>query len=183
MEQAFLALWFFLPVGIANSAPVFAKAIPSLKTLEYPMDFHRMFRGKRIFGSHKTFRGLVAGIIVSIAIVLLQQYFYSQSPWLRQWVAVDYTQINPLIFGILCALGALLGDAVESFFKRQIGVKPGKAWFPFDQLDYIIGGMIFTAFYHVLPFSVYVWIVVIWFGLHLLSTWIGYIVGLKDSPI
>jgi CDP-2,3-bis-(O-geranylgeranyl)-sn-glycerol synthase len=183
MEQAILALWFFLPVGIANSAPVFAKAIPSLKALEYPMDFHQMFRSKRVFGSHKTFRGLFAGIIVSISVVLFQQYIYTQSSWIRQMIEIDYTQINPVLFGTLCALGALLGDAIESFFKRQIGVKPGKTWFPFDQLDYIIGGMFFTALYRLLPVTVYLWIIIIWFGMHLLFTWLGYVVGLKDSPI
>lgn len=183
IDSVFLALWFFLPVGIANSAPVFAKAIPGLREINYPMDFHMTFKGKRVFGSHKTFRGLIAGILLSVGIVLLQQYLYGNSEWLREHLSLNYFHINPVQLGTLSALGALLGDAIESFFKRQIGVAPGKSWFPFDQTDYIIGGILFTALYRPLPIIVYLLIVVIWFGMHLLFTWIGYIVGLKDSPL
>lgn len=183
MEQVFFALWFFLPVGLANSAPVFAMAIPGLKTVNYPMDFYGTFRGKRIFGSHKTFRGLIAGILVAILTVWLQQYLFVRIPYLQENSLLDYQQINPFVFGTVCAVGALFGDASKSFFKRQIGVKPGKTWFPFDQVDYIIGGILATAFYVILPVSTYLFILIIWFGMHLLSSWIGYLLGLKDTPI
>jgi CDP-2,3-bis-(O-geranylgeranyl)-sn-glycerol synthase len=183
MEQLFFALWFFLPVGLANTAPILAMKIPGLRGLTYPMDFHANYRGKRVFGAHKTFRGLVAGILLSILIVLLQQYLYRQSSFLQQVSPFDYGQLNPYIFGTLCATGALFGDAIESFFKRQAGVKPGKSWFPFDQIDYIAGGIICTAVYRMLPLSVYLLIGIVWFGMHLLFSWIGYKLGLKDSPI
>lgn len=183
MKDIVFAIWFFLPVGLANSAPIYIAAIPVLKKFSYPMDFHATWRGKRVFGSHKTFRGLLAGILLAILTVWLQKYLYNHIETLKYVIPAEYQEMDAVIFGTLAALGALLGDAIESFFKRQVGVKPGKSWFPFDQLDYIIGGIIATAFYTVLPVTIYGWIIIIWFGLHLIFSWIGYMVGLKESPL
>ncbi|KAA0006124.1 MAG: CDP-archaeol synthase, partial [Thermoplasmata archaeon] len=38
--------------------------------------------------------------------------------------------------------GALLGDIVESFFKRRVGKERGEDWIPFDQVDFLIGALI-----------------------------------------
>jgi CDP-2,3-bis-(O-geranylgeranyl)-sn-glycerol synthase len=79
--------------------------------------------------------------------------------------------------------GALLGDAIESFFKRQARVKPGNTWFPFDQIDYIIGGLLFSLPVITLGVKYYFLILVVWLLLHLISSYIGYLLGLKTKPI
>lgn len=184
LHYIFFAVWFFLPAGIANMVPIFSAHIPKLRDWNFPMDFGKTFRGKRIFGDHKTLRGLVSGIIAATLILWLQQIAVQNSPWLQEWTSqVNYEQMNTFIVGPLFALGALLGDAVESFFKRQVGIKPGDGWFPFDQTDYIIGGAIATWAFVPLGLLQYVWLVIIWFGLHLISTYIGFLLGLKDKPI
>jgi CDP-2,3-bis-(O-geranylgeranyl)-sn-glycerol synthase len=48
----------------------------------------------------------------------------------------------PLLFSLCC--GALLGDVIESFFKRRIGKDRGQDWIPFDQLDFLIGALTFS---------------------------------------
>ena len=48
----------------------------------------------------------------------------------------------PIIFSI--CIGALLGDIIESFFKRRIGKSRGENWIPFDQIDFILGVLFFT---------------------------------------
>ena len=47
------------------------------------------------------------------------------------------------IIGSIC-FGALFGDIIESFFKRRIGKNRGENWIPFDQLDFIVGVLIFS---------------------------------------
>jgi hypothetical protein len=37
------ALWFFLPAGVANAAPVFANKIPVLNRWKTPMDFGKSY--------------------------------------------------------------------------------------------------------------------------------------------
>ncbi len=92
-------------------------------------------------------------------------------------------QVNILLLGFLFAVGALGFDAIKSFFKRQIGVKPGGVWFPFDQIDYIVGGLLLSALVVDIPHSSYYWIGLIWFLIQPVSTFVGWLVGLKDSPI
>lgn len=184
LREIFFALWFFLPAGIANMMPIFAARWSFLKKYEYPMDFGLSFRGKRVFGSHKTIRGLVVGIVFATLTLWLQQLAARHVGWIADWTDhVDYTTLPTLVLGPLFALGALLGDAIESFFKRQIGIAPGDGWFPFDQTDYIIGGAIATIAFVPLSFKQYVLLILIWFCLHVVATTVGYLIGVKDKPI
>jgi len=184
IHEIFFAIWFFLPAGIANMMPVFAARWPIIKNYNYPMDFKLTFRGRRVFGSHKTMRGLFIGIIFATLTLWLQQLAVLHIPALGPWIKyVDYAALPVLILGPLFALGALLGDAIESFFKRQVNIKPGDGWFPFDQTDYIIGGAIATVPFVALTFWQYVLLIVTWFTLHIVATTIGFFLGVKDKPI
>lgn len=183
-KELFFALWFFLPAAIANMMPIFAARWKSLKRYDYPMDFHKTFRGKRIFGDHKTIRGLVVGMVFSTLVLWLQQLAVQHIHFVATLTdQVDYRQLSVLILGPLFGLGALLGDAIESFFKRQRGVKPGDGWFPFDQTDYIIGGAIATMPFVQLSILQYIWLIFIWLIIHVISTFVGYKLGLKDKPL
>jgi hypothetical protein len=54
--------WFLVPAGFANMAPIFAaKLFPSWKT---PVDYGYPVNDVRLFGDHKTIRGLVSGTLI-----------------------------------------------------------------------------------------------------------------------
>lgn len=174
MSEWWAALWFFLPAGAANLSPVIANRIPILKRWNTPMDFGRSWNGHRIFGDHKTWRGILFGAAVAVLVGWLQYRvitYSAESIWFIVWVS-----------GLL-GVGALFGDAVESMFKRRIGIKPGQSWFPFDQIDYIIGGLLFAAPFVDFSLGDVARIFVLYFGLHLVFSYIGFLVGLKDKPI
>lgn len=184
LKDLFFALWFFLPAAIANVTPIFAANISWLKKYDYPMDCNKTFRGIRIFGSHKTWRGLFVGIVFATVTLWLQQLAVEHSGTVADWTSqVDYATLPVLILGPLFGLGALLGDAIESFFKRQRGVKPGDGWFPFDQIDYIVGGAIASIPFIQLSILQYIWLIFIWLVVHVVASFIGYKLGLKDKPI
>ncbi|MBP9852615.1 MAG: CDP-2,3-bis-(O-geranylgeranyl)-sn-glycerol synthase [Patescibacteria group bacterium] len=183
-KEVFLAAWFFLPAGIANMTPIFAAKIPLIQKLDFPMDFFKTFRGKRVFGEHKTWRGLITGIIFGTLTLYLQVVAVEHSAWLAGVAsAIGYESLPILVLGPLFGLGALLGDAIESFFKRQIGRAPGEGWFPFDQTDYIIGGAIATMPFVQLTMTQYGVLIVLWLIIHVVSSAIGYLLGLKARPI
>lgn len=183
-EVVFLAVWFFLPAGAANVTPIFAAHLPGLKRLNYPMDCYGQFRGRRILGNHKTWRGLVVGIIAATLVLALQQWLVGHYNWLRELTyLVDYSSLPTLILGPLFAIGALGGDALESFLKRQKDFSPGQAWFPFDQTDYVIGGALASWPLVQLGISHYIWLILIWFVIHLVASYLGYLVGLKERPL
>jgi len=168
--EAFL---FFLPAGFANMAPLFANKIPALNRWKTPMDFGRSYKGVRIFGQNKSLRGLVCGVILGGLVAYIVYHLYS----------LPYGTTTYVIGGALMGFGALVGDAVESFFKRRVGIQPGNAWFPFDQLDYIIGGLLVS--YLVLTPSIVtiLRVIILYFGLHLVVSYIGYLLGFKEKPI
>jgi CDP-2,3-bis-(O-geranylgeranyl)-sn-glycerol synthase len=177
VHDILFSLWFLLPAAAANVAPILSKVVPLLSRWDLPLDFGRSFRGKELFGTHKTWRGLVCGIVAATLVFWLQHIAISHFGWARSF------SLPSLILGPLFGLGALGGDAIESFFKRQRGIKSGKSWIFFDQLDYIIGGVLVSLPFVILKPMQYVWILILWFLIHLITSYLGWMVGLKEGPI
>ncbi len=182
VSDVMFALWFFLPAGIANASPVIAKKIPLLNKWTTPIDFGKSYRDRRILGDNKTWRGVIFGAFSGGVTGSITYLVYPQS--------IHYVSISILspivamfVVGASLGTGALVGDAVESFFKRQLGIKPGHSWFPFDQIDYIIGGLVFATPFVILSFKANLLILVTWFCAHLFWSYIAYLLKLKDKPI
>ena len=168
----------------ANIAPIPAAKMPWLKKYDAPLDFGKTYRGKRVFGAHKTWRGLVAGIILGTFVFWLQQLAVDNYAWAANLTSqVDYLALPTLVMGILFTIGALGGDAIESFFKRQHGIPPGGGWFPWDQLDSVIGTAIVILPFIVLSWWQYIVIAAMMPAVHVIFTYLGYWVGLKERPI
>ena len=173
LPESAVALLFFLPAGASNMAPVLANKLPYITRFKTPLDFGFSYRGHRVFGKNKSWRGLFSGII-----------FGTFVGWLmHMWFFADEPLGHYLLVAAAMSAGALIGDAVESFFKRQRGIQSGNPWFPFDQTDFIIGGLLFILPFDTLSLSLVLWIFGWFFGLHLLSAYVGYLLGLKDKPI
>ena len=183
-QDILFAIWFLLPAAAANMIPIFAAAITVLKKYDAPIDGGKTWRGHELLGPHKTWRGIIAGVIFATLVLWVQQLLAANFAW-TDFVtdSVDYAALPVLILGPLFAIGALGGDAIESFFKRQRNIKSGGSWVPFDQLDYIIGSVLVSLFFVILTPMQYVWIFIVWFILHLLASYLGYLVGLKKDPI
>lgn len=177
------AFWFFAPAGIANMVPILVARLLGPNRLALPLDFGKSLGGKRVFGDNKTWRGLFFGVLAAVLICLLQFYIGDQTYLPFTATRPEYDQAQPAILGFLLGLGALSGDAVESYFKRRAGVKAGEAWFPFDQLDYIIGAIIFSWWLVPVGFMEIISLITVWFAMHLIFSYIGFRTGFKKKPI
>jgi CDP-2,3-bis-(O-geranylgeranyl)-sn-glycerol synthase len=167
------AILFFLPAGLANMSPVIFNRIPLINQWKTPIDFGKKLNGKRLFGGNKTWRGLLLGTLVGgVSAVIIGK--------LNQNV-IGYN--NQFVVGLLLGFGALSGDAIESMFKRQMNIEPGHSWFPFDQLDYIIGGLLAVSLVSPPPLWVIGTVLAVFFWLHLAVSFLGYKLGLKNTPI
>jgi len=170
------ALYFILPAYVANAFPVIfggGLAIDMGKKLP---------DGKPIFGSHKTFRGFVAGLIAGVLTSVIQTTLL-QSNTLSDFALSLPFQFNILI-GSMIALGALIGDLIHSFIKRRIGLAEGSPLPVADQLDFVVGAILFS-----LPFSAFppplltvVVIILITLPIHLFTNFIAYFLGVKKTP-
>lgn len=177
------SLWFFLPGGIANVTPILVSKMPGLKHWNAPIDCDRTYRGKHIFGVNKTWRGLICGVIAAELVFLLERQIVPESGSFASLLrSMSYGEPSVWL-GALIGFGVIAGDSIESFFKRQRSIDPGSSWFPFDQLDYIIGGCLAAAAVVVLSFQLYVWIFLTWFSMHLLFSYLGYLTHFKTKPI
>lgn len=176
------ALWLMLPAYLANMLPVFVGG-------GAPIDMGATWRdGKRILGDGKTWRGLLLAPLLAAALTFPLQWAADHTAWgswgFPGWGAWPWWVVLAYALG----LGALTGDAVESFVKRRTGRDRGEKWFPWDQLDFILGALLFgllaapTRFFTLFTPQRLVVIVLLTPALHLLVNWIGYNLGLKKVP-
>lgn len=177
------SLYFFLPAYFANMAPAFAKRFKHLEFLAKPVDFGKQFKGKPIFGSHKTWRGIIMGTATGIVVVWAQRILYGFNFF--QYISFyNYQEINIFFLGFLIGLGALLGDLFFSFLKRRKNIKPGDSWVPFDQIGYILGPfLLVNLFFQKINLYTWLWIAVFSFFFHFAGNRIGYWLKISDSKI
>ena len=176
----FKVIWLFLPAGFANMSPILAKKIfPAWNT---PIDFGKSWHGKEIFGSHKTYRGLVSGVIIGLLVFTFQQHLYTLFPEIVTWSAFDYQTVSPF-FGALIGFGALAGDLAKSFFKRRLGISSGRSWIPFDQIDWIIGAFLSLSLVFVPSLEFVIISLLVLTVLDFAMNFIGYHLGLKSTPL
>ena len=137
-------MYLLLPAAFANMAPVMFKN--SFKWMAISIDGGSMLGGNPLFGSHKTLRGFVVGIILAVLVSLVQAYF-SKYPAMQQFSIVDFSQGYGFAatVGFLMGFGALFGDLMKSFIKRRAGIEAGRPFIPFDEIDFAIGGLAFSA--------------------------------------
>ena len=147
-------LWYVLPAWIANATPVVFGG-------GKPLDMGLKVRGKRLFGDNKTIKGTLSGLIAGFLI--------------------GVAQLEPLR-GALLTVGAVPGDLLGSFTKRQLGLKPGDPAPLLDQLDFILGALLFASVYAPPPKCVFITAILLTLVAHLLSNLGAYALGLKSKP-
>ena len=207
-ELVLAVLWLMLPAYVANMSPVVAaKIVPRWKA---PLDGGRVARdGKPVLGASKTWRGLVFGALAGGVTAVIQSRL-AGGAWRDDFgrgVLVRGPDVEmaggyfvPLALGVAMGAGALLGDAVKSYFKRRRDLKPGAPWIGFDQLDFVVGSLLFAwamgGLLLALGLQEQNWFVdrfvdhpsrlvlavLLTPGLHLVVNWIGYKMRLKKVP-
>lgn len=156
------ALYFIFPAYCANAAPViFGGGLP--------LDAGRAFSdGKPIFGSHKTVRGFLAGLIVGTLVGFSQQFLLPGQ--------------QSALLGFTLSLGALTGDLADSFIKRRVGLHPGSPVLLADQLDFVFGALLFSVAIGYFPTLAWILIIlVVTPPIHLLTNYLAYLLGAKKK--
>ena len=135
LTAALMGLVLFLPALIPTSAA-------ALFGGGTPVDFNRTWRGKRLLGDGKTWRGLFGGIGSGIFIGLLMlaiAYLAGSDDGL------GYGQFPQNVGVIAClAIGSLLGDMAGAFIKRRLGMARGQKAPGLDQYDFVAGAFLLT---------------------------------------
>lgn len=176
-------LWLFLPAMVPNSAAVLFGG----KT---KMDFGRTWRGKRIFGDGKSWRGFFGGALSGVLVGLIMigiAYFFDP---VNYWGFGPFWQNVGILFCL--GFGAVFGDLCGAFIKRRIGLERGQKAPILDQYDFVIGAFVITSIFfpgwvyatyiegwHILAL---IFILLVMFAIHRVANIIAFKMGLKKEP-
>jgi CDP-2,3-bis-(O-geranylgeranyl)-sn-glycerol synthase len=155
------ALKFIFPAYCANGTPVLAGGGTK-------MDFGKNFiDGKRIFGNNKTFRGFFFGWVIGMLVGSIEYVVFPGVP---------------VLFIVLTPLGALLGDLTGAFLKRRIGITPGGLLPVVDQIDFVVGALVFALPLMIVYLQLAVTVLLITPPIHLFTNFLAYKMKLKRHP-
>lgn len=121
-----IALFLLLSMSAAGIVHVWWLKRTQEGLLVKPIDLGRTFRGRRIFGDNKQFRGLVA---MPIACAVSFAFLGGLRDELPNWLSVgmwDISTIHYAVLGAVAGLVFMLAELPNSFIKRQLGVAPGE---------------------------------------------------------
>lgn len=156
-------VYLLLPAYLANMAPPFVKYWPGWN---HPIS-------ERLLGSHKTVIGFVFGVAMAMMTSLVQ----SRLQW--HGALIDYTDWP--VLGLAIGLGTMGGDTLKSMLKRRIGIAPGESWIPADQLDYVMGTLIFLWPWISLTWQQVLLVFTISFAGHIAVNHLAFRLGMRDT--
>lgn len=179
-----VGIWVFAPAMLSNSNAALIGG-------HAPVDFGKSWRGKRILGDGKTWRGFIGGalasVVVGIVMVWISILFGSENHW---GFGSSWSENIGLLFCM--SFGALIGDMLGSFLKRRIGIDRGKQAPLLDQYDYVVGAfLLLSIFYPHWVYATYledyhlialIVLLVFVYVSHRVANYIGYWMGVKDNP-
>ncbi len=167
-NEIFNALYYVFPAYCANASPVIFGG-------GKPIDFGRKFLdGKPIFGSHKTYRGFVSGLLIGTFV-----------GWAQETLAPSAGLPQGSTFsGFALSLGALIGDLMGSFIKRRLNLKPGAPLPIIDQMDFVFFALLFALIAEpslLSPLEI-ILIIILTGPIHILVNFIAYLLHVKTNP-
>jgi hypothetical protein len=179
--------WALLPVVGTPIAHGPVMATDSLRALKRPLDGGRTFRGRRLFGANKTWRGalIMSGGAVAAAHVL------HRIGWYREKLPPELVEAGPWKHGAAVGLAVVVGELPNSFVKRQLDIAPGaRRWTAsgiamviFDQADFVPMTALALRPWHRMPLRDLAEGFAIVTAIHLGVNVVGYAIGARDEWI
>ena len=184
------ALFLILAFILAGSAQTWWFKSPRSARFALPLDGGRTFRGRRLFGANKTWKGFVVMVPAAMLAFALLGASAHALPGMSEGLW-PLTALQYAVLGGCAALGFMLGELPNSFMKRQLGIAPGSApasawgrWlcFTVDRLDSIVGMLLVVSL--VVPLGWQAWLFVLGVGpaIHWLFNVALYALGVKARP-
>ena len=179
-------LFLLAAFTLAGIAQTWWFATPISRRFAQPLDGGRRWRGRRVFGDHKTIRGFVAMVPGSAAAFALLGTAAPPSVGLWPLSPLEYATL-----GALAGFGFMAGELPNSFLKRQLDIPPGAAattspatalQFAVDRLDSGLGML--TVLSLAVPTPWRTWALVLTVGpfIHWSFSVLMFRLGLKARP-
>ncbi|MBT4870696.1 MAG: CDP-2,3-bis-(O-geranylgeranyl)-sn-glycerol synthase [Candidatus Diapherotrites archaeon] len=166
LESIILILAYLVPLYVANATPILFHG-------KVPVDFGKKYKGERILGKGKTILGALCGVLGGVFAGII---FYLAIPQVFELIPNYFSLI------IVLSIGGIVGDMAKSFAKRRVGIKSGGKWFLVDQLDFIMGGLIFSLIVRLPEIHVVLFLLIATVFIHTATNIIAFKLKLKKVP-
>lgn len=156
-----------------------------------PIDGGAAWRGRRLFGDNKTWRGLMAMPLVAALVFALAVQFREHLPtWLAAGIwARSVSELAGV--GFVSGLAFMLAELPNSFIKRQLDIYPGAAARPpgrrilfliVDRIDSTLGVLIVLSLLLPVHAMTWLWALLLGIGLHWIFSYWLFLLRLKGRP-
>ena len=147
---------------VANGAPILIRNIFG-DIANYPLDAGKTLADHYpVFGRSKTWRGVFASVILTVITALLLNY--------------------DLVFGLIVAVLAMVGDLLSSFIKRRLKLQPSRMAPLLDQVPESLLPALYMMQVLSLEWTDVLFIVVAFIILELVLSKILYRLGIRQRP-
>ena len=109
------------------------------------MDLGKSWRGKRVLGDGKTWRGFFGGSLAGAAFGLLQIGIADIIGTESSWGFGDWPWSLCVVLSL--GFGAMLGDSMGSFVKRRLDIRQGDKAPVLDQYNFVAGAIILVLIF------------------------------------
>ncbi len=162
MDGIWLALRLVVLLGLSNVAPIAAKRLFGTHG-DWPLDGGLRWRdGRPLLGPSKTVRGVLSSFAVCLAIAPVLGFTFS--------------------VGALVAAGAMGGDALASFTKRRLGIRPSGRAFGLDQVPEALLPLLLVQPALALPWWEVAALTLVFLLAEPPAAWLSWRIGLRDEP-
>lgn len=152
-----------------------------------PIDAGRSWRGNRLFGDSKTWRGVLVAVVGCIIGVAIQKHLIGEHA--RSIARVDYARLDVLAFATTMGVTAMLGELPNSFVKRRLHIAPGhttQGWlavvfYVWDQVDLLMFSLPALSIWARIDAELVVTAFAVTLILHPTTSLIGYLIGARRS--
>lgn len=186
LDPVACGLFLLVAFTLAGAVQTAWFAAPMSRRFAQPLDGGRCWRGRRIFGAHKTVRGFVVMVPAAAAAFALLGSAAPSSLALWTLPPLSYAAL-----GALAGFGFMAGELPNSFLKRQLDISPGDSHpgrraavlqFVFDRLDSGLGMLLAVSLAVPTPWTT--WAVVLGVGpvIHWSFSVAMFRLGLKARP-
>jgi hypothetical protein len=180
-------LVFSIPAGIGAILHMLAVKYDLFPSLKIPIDMHQSYKGQRIFGNSKTWRGVILMVLFSIIGSYLLVYLLYIYPGLAAYNIIDFNEHSPVFYGCLFGLAYTLAELPNSFYKRRKGIDEGKRGHIInilvDQADSPIGCMVLLAPFCDISLMFFITGCFFYLLLHLFFNVLLYSIGIRKNPL
>jgi hypothetical protein len=188
VDAAACAMFLVAAFVLAGVCQALWLASPSSRRFARPLDGGRTFRGKRILGANKTYRGILVMVPATSAAFMMGAAVFRPTDYgLWPLSLVGYGAL-----GLVAGAGFVAGELPNSFLKRQLAIAPGAAargpiacplFFFVDRIDSALGMLAATLLAVPLPILTVVYVLAIGPVIHGLFSVLTFRLGGKARAV